>query len=115
MWESLGEIEEPDQEGLAEQFNESGFEIYTSYALVEVNNAIRALLRNFKAKLVTSETLDLIRTRFFKVVELSDTLDKEARNRLLRRQEGELTNYSSAFISRSLKEQLKREDEVILF
>jgi hypothetical protein len=34
--ETLGEIEEPDWKDLAEQFDESGFEIYTSRALVKV-------------------------------------------------------------------------------
>jgi hypothetical protein len=32
-FETLGEIEEPDWEGLAEQFDELGFEIYQSVAL----------------------------------------------------------------------------------
>jgi hypothetical protein len=43
------------------------------------------MARNFEAKLLISETLDLIRTRFFKVVELSNTLDTEVRNCLLTR------------------------------
>jgi hypothetical protein len=34
--ETFGEIEEPDWKDLAEQFDESGFEIYTSRALVKV-------------------------------------------------------------------------------
>ena len=59
--------------------------------------------------------LDSIRTRFFEVVELSDSLDDEARDRLLMRWEAELADYSSAFISRSLTEWLEREDQVILF
>jgi len=114
-FETLGEIEEPDWKDLAEQFDESGFEIYTSRALVEVNNDIGALSRDLEAKLVTSETLESIRTRFFEVVELSDSLDEEARDRLLMRWEAELADYSSAFIGRSLTEWLEREDQVILF
>jgi hypothetical protein len=45
---------------------------------------VKALSRDFKAKLVTSEALESVRTRFFKVVEVSDSLDKEARERLLK-------------------------------
>ena len=44
----------------------------------------------------------------------SDSLDEEARDRLLSRWEAEM-DYSSAFISRSLSEWLNREDQVILF
>ena len=68
-----------------------------------------------EAKLVTSETLESIRTRFFEVAEVSDSLDIEARERLLSRWEAELADYTSAFIGRSLKEWLKRDDEAILF
>ena len=68
-----------------------------------------------EAKLVTSEALESIRTRFFEVVEISDSLDKEARERLLRRWEAELADYTSAFISRSVTEWLQRSDEAILF
>lgn len=66
-------------------------------------------------KLLTNEALDSIRTRFYEVVELSDSLDEDARDRLLKRWEGELADYTSAFIGRSLEEWLRREDEVILF
>ena len=66
-------------------------------------------------KLVTSETLESIRTRFFELVELSDSLDEEARERLLKRWEAELVDYSSAFIGQSLNEWLEREDQVIVF
>jgi hypothetical protein len=114
-FETLGEIEEPDWKDLSEQFDESGFEIYTSRALVEVDDEVRAVSRDFEAKLVTSETLESIRTRFYEVVELSDSLDEEARERLLARWEAELADYTSAFIGRSLGEWLKRDDEVILF
>ena len=70
-FELLGEIEEPNWEDLAEQFDESWFEIYTSRALVD---GVSARSRDLEAKLVTSETLDPIKTHFFEV-ELSDTLD----------------------------------------
>jgi hypothetical protein len=114
-FETLGEIEEPDWKGLAKQFDELGFEVYTSQALVEVDNDVKGLSRDFEAKLVTNEALEQVRTRFFEVVEVSDSLDEEARERLLRRWEAELTDYTSAFIGRSLKEWLERDDEVILF
>ena len=114
-WEILGEIEEPDWADLAEQFDESGFEIYTSRGLVEASVEEKPLSRDLEAKLVTSEALESIRTRFFEVVEISDSLDEEARERLLRRWEGELADYTSAFIGRSVTEWLQRSDEAILF
>ena len=114
-WETLGEIEEPDWAELAEQFDESGFEIYSSRALVQVDDEVTGLSRDLEAKLVTSEALESVRTRFFEVVEVSDSLDIEARDRLLSRWEAELADYTSAFIGRSLEEWLARNDEVILF
>jgi hypothetical protein len=56
----LGEIEEPNLKDFAGQFNESGFEIYTSQALANIDDDVQPLSRDFKAKLVTSETLDSI-------------------------------------------------------
>ena len=114
-FETLGEIEEPDWKGLAEQFDELGFEVYISRALVEVDNDVKGLLCDFEAKLVTNKALEQVQTRFFEVVEVFDSLDEEACERLLRWWEAELTNYISAFIGRSLKEWLERDDEVILF
>jgi hypothetical protein len=114
-WEILGEIEEPDWADLAEQFDESGFEIYTSRELIKVSDERKPPSREVEAKLVTSEALEAIRTRFFEVVEVSDSLDEEARERLLRRWEVELSDFSSAFIGRSVTEWLEREDEIILF
>ena len=73
---------------------------------------MNAVSRDFEVKLVTSEALESVRTRFFKV---SDSLDAEARERLLKRWEEELADYTSAFIGRSLTEWLEREDQVILF
>jgi hypothetical protein len=66
----------------------------------------KPLLRDLEAKLVTNKTLELIRTCFFKVVEVSDLLDEEARDCLLRRWEAELASFSSAFIGRSVTEWL---------
>jgi hypothetical protein len=43
----------------------------------------KPLLCDLEAKLVTNKTLKSIRTRFFKVVEVSDSLDEEARDCLL--------------------------------
>ena len=83
--------------------------------LIDVKEEVKALLRNFKAKLVTSKALELVRTRFFEVVEVSDSLDKEVREQLLSRWEAELADYTSAFIGRSLQEWLERDDEAILF
>ena len=114
-FECLGEIEEPDWKDLADQFDESGFEIYMSRALVEVEEEVGTLARDLETKLVTSEALDSIRTRYFEVAEFSESLDIEARERLLRRWEEELADYSSAFIGRSFSEWLNRADEVILF
>jgi hypothetical protein len=93
-FETLEEIEEPDWGDLAEQFDESGFEIYTSRALVEVNEEVTVLSRDLEARLVTSEALEAIRTRFFEAVEVSDSLNEESRDRLLRRWEAECFNWS---------------------
>lgn len=101
--ETLGEIKE-----LAEQFDESGFKIYTSRALVEVDEDVKILSRDLQAKLVMSEALESVRTRFLEVVELSDSLDEQARERLFKREEEELVDYMSAFIGRSLTEWLER-------
>jgi hypothetical protein len=67
-FEALGEIEEPNWKDLAEQFDESGFEIYINKELIEESDYVGALSRDMEAKLVTSEALDSIRTRFFEVV-----------------------------------------------
>ena len=77
--------------------------------LAEVeDSSVSALSRDMQAKLVMSEALDQIRTRFFEQAEFSDSLDLDEKDRLLRRWEAELlvADFSSAFISRSLTEQL---------
>jgi hypothetical protein len=78
-----GEIEEPDWADLAEQFDESGFEIYTSRGLIKISKEETVPSREVEAKLVTNEALESIRTHSFEVVEVSDSLDIEARERLL--------------------------------
>jgi hypothetical protein len=66
----------------------------------------KPLLCDLEAKLVINKTLELIQTRFFEVVKVSNSLNKEARNRLLRQWEAELASFSSAFIGRSVTEWL---------
>ena len=70
-------------------FDESGFEIYTTRALVDIDDGdhVNALSRDFHSKLITSETLDQIRTRFFEIAEYSDSLDSDEKERLLKRWE----------------------------
>ena len=116
-FEYLGLIEEPDWTEFANQFDESGFEIYTTRALVDIedDDHVGDLSHELQAKLVTSEALDQIRTRFFEVAEYSDSLDSDAKERLLKRWEAELADFSSAFIGRSFEEWIKRDDEIILF
>jgi hypothetical protein len=98
--EVLGEIKEPNWKELSEQFDESGFEIYTSRALVEVDDEALPLSRDVQAN------LDLIRTRFFEVAEFSNSLNDDEKERLLKRWEEELADFSSAFIGQSLSEWL---------
>ena len=115
-YEYLALIEEPNWTEFAEQFDESGFEVYTTRALIKVNDEhVDQLSRDMEAKLVISETLDQIRTRFFEVSEFSDSLNINEKARLLKRWEAELADFSSAFIGRSLEEWVNRTDEVILF
>jgi hypothetical protein len=82
---------------------------------LRVEDNISALSRDMDAKLVTSEALDQIRTRFFEVTEFSDSLDLDEKDRLLKHWEAELADFSSAFIGRSFTEWLNRKDEAILF
>jgi hypothetical protein len=56
-----------------------------------------------------------MRTRFYELVELSDSLDEEARDRLLARWEREVAKFSSALIGLSVTEWMSREDQVIVF
>jgi hypothetical protein len=67
-------------------FNESGFEIYTSQALVKVkDDNVELLSRDIKAKLNTSKTLDHMQTRFFELSKFTDSLDLDKKKRLLKR------------------------------
>jgi hypothetical protein len=68
-----------------------------------------------EAKHVTNEALKVVRTRFYEVVEASDSLDEEARERLLKRWEQEVSKFTRALIGPSVTEWLNREDQVICF
>jgi hypothetical protein len=84
-FEHLGEIEEPDWPRFVELFDESGFDVYVTRALVEVKDKEQLPARDVEAKHVTNEALNAVRTRFYEVVELSEPLNEEARDRLLKR------------------------------
>ena len=85
-FEYLGLIEEPNWTEFANQFDESGFKIYTTRALVDIdNNHVSNISRELQAKLITSKALDQIRTRFFEVSKYSDSLDLDEKERLLKR------------------------------
>jgi hypothetical protein len=99
-----------------ELFDESGFDIYTCRALVKVeDDEEEPPARDVEAKLVMNEALENIWTRFYEVVELSDSLDADARDRLLMRWQKELSVFTSAFIGSSVTEWMNREDQVIVF
>jgi hypothetical protein len=114
-FEWLALIKEPNWEDYANQFDESGFEIYSTRALIEVEEESRTLAREIEAKLNTSEALDQVRTRFFEVSEFADQLDDEEKDRLLRRWEEEVAQFSQALIGRSLGEWVARAKDPILF
>jgi hypothetical protein len=70
----------------ARQFNESGFEIYSTQELVTVLGSEESeISRDLEAKLNTSKALDQVRTRFFEVSEYFNWLDTEDKDRLLNR------------------------------
>lgn len=115
-FEYLSVIEEPDWQDYADQFDESGFEIYSTRTLVEVENEpSRAQSRAIEAKLNTSEALDQVRSRFFEISELSDQLDEEEKDRLLARWENDVARFSSSLIGQSLEEWVAGAEGVILF
>ena len=64
---------------------------------------------------MTNEALKVVRTRFYEVVEASDSLDEEARERLLKRWEREVIKFARALTGPSVKEWMSREDHVIVF
>ena len=64
---------------------------------------------------VTSEALDQIWSRFLELSELTDQLDNEEKDRLLRRWEDDITQYSRALISSSLDKWVARTKGATLF
>ena len=64
---NLALIDEPNWEEYAALFDESGFEIYTTRELVEIEEKSRDISRDTQAKLNTSEALDQIRSRYFEL------------------------------------------------
>jgi hypothetical protein len=71
-YENLGLIEELDWIKFANQFDKSGFEVYITRALADIDDSyVDSLSHDLQAKLVTSETLDQIRIRFFKLSKYS--------------------------------------------
>ncbi len=64
---------------------------------------------------MTKQALDAVRTRFYEAVELSESLNEEARDRLLKRWEQEVGKFARALIGPSVTEWLNREDQVICF
>ena len=115
-YEYLGLIKEPNWEEYARQFDESGFEIYTTRELVTVDeDESRLISRDIEAKLNTSEALDQVRTRFFELSEFTSQLDLDEKERLLKRWEEEVAQFSRALVGWSLEEWISREKNVILF
>ena len=115
-YEWLALIKEPNWEEYANQFDESGFEIYWTRGLIDIEEEeTRGVARDIEAKLNTSEALDQVRTRFFEVSELADQLDDEEKDRLYNHWEEEVARLSRALIGRSLDEWIARAKDPILF
>jgi hypothetical protein len=58
-YENLGLIEELDWIKFANQFDKSGFEVYITRVLADIDDSyVDSLSHDLQAKLVTSETLD---------------------------------------------------------
>jgi hypothetical protein len=75
---NFGLINKPNWDEFAALFDESGFEVYVTRALVKVGEAEHMIeSRAFRAKQV--------QTRFFKLAEYSDSLDPDEQARLLSR------------------------------
>jgi hypothetical protein len=49
--------------------------VYVTRDLVDVDDEVEGLARDLQTKLITSEALDQIRTRFFEVAEYGALLD----------------------------------------
>jgi hypothetical protein len=114
-YEWLASIEEPNWVEYAHQFDESGFEIYSTRELVEVQEERHVYSRDVEAKLNTSEALDQIRSRFFELSEFADQLDNEEKDRLFKRWEDNVAQFSRALIGSSLDEWVARAQDIILF
>jgi hypothetical protein len=112
----LGSIDEPDWEYYANQFDESGFEIYWTKGLVELEEEEqKGVTRDIQAKLNTSEALDQVRTRFFELSEAASQLNEEEKDRLFKVWEAEVFRFSEALIGSSLDEWVSRAKDPILF
>jgi hypothetical protein len=84
-------------------------------ALVEIEEKERLPARDIEAKHVIDEALNALRTRFYKVIELSDLQDEDTRDRLLERWKREVAKFARALTGLSMKEWMSREDQVIVF
>ena len=89
------------------EFHVSGDQSTSHDHLLDESNVI--------SEINTSEALDQIRSRFFELSEFANQLDAEEKDRLYKRWEEELTQYSRALIGWSLDEWIEREKHVILF
>jgi hypothetical protein len=86
----------------AEQFKVSGFEIYNTRAIVEIDkDYVDTLAHDIKARLATIETLDQIRDSLFW---FSNLLDSNEKYGLLKSKKEELADFSGAFIRQSLED-----------
>ena len=105
----FGSIEEPDWVDYVAQFDESGFEVYTTRALIDVEEEeTSGLAREVKAKLNMGEALDQVRTRFFELSKVVSQLDIEQKDRLYKHCEAEVARSSSALIGQTLDEWIAR-------
>jgi hypothetical protein len=112
----LGLIGEPAWQNYADQFDESGFEIYWTRTLIDVSEPENAgPSRNLQAKLNTSEALDQVRTRFFELSEVASQLNEEEKDRLFAVWEREVLHFSENLIGRSLDEWVAKSRDPILF
>lgn len=116
VYEFLGLIDESNQQQYIQQFGESGFEIYSIQALVEVEeDKARKTSHDLEAKLNTSKALDQIRSCFFELSDFVNQLDLDKKDRLYKYQEEEIAQYSQRLISQSLDEWIRSQKHVILF
>lgn len=102
--EFVGTYPAPDWTEKVGQFEESGFEFYWSRDLVCVEPEAETESRAEDLKLTTNEILDNIRTRFFDVKEYADSLDPEARDRLLGKWEATMSDLAEYVIGGTVEE-----------